>query len=148
MSLYCSSDAILCKVFPIILGTQGSLWFNKLSPRSIRSFRDLERAFLARFVTSNKARKEVDSLISLRKRPDETLRQYADRYWELFNEINNCDQKIDTSSFKLGLESESPILQELMLHPPETMDELMKMIDKFCQLEDLLTERATTYPPQ
>ena len=102
---------------------------------------------MARFVTSNKAKKEVDSLIGPRKRPEETLRQYADRYWELFNEINNCDQKIATSSLKLGLESESPILRELMLHPPETMDDLMQMIDKFCQLEDLLAERAATCPP-
>ena len=73
MSLYSSSDAVLYKVFPTSLGTQGSLWFNKLSLWSIRSFRDLERAFLARFVTSNKAKKEVDSLIGLRKRPEETL---------------------------------------------------------------------------
>ena len=93
-------------------------------------------------MTSNKAKKELDSLIGLRKRPEETLRQYADRYWELFNEINNCDQKVATSSFNLGLESESPILQELMLHPPETMDDLMQMIDKFFQLEDLLAERV------
>ena len=57
MSLYSSSDAVLCKVFPTSLGTQGSLWFNKLSPRSIRSFRDLVRAFLAQFVTRNKAKK-------------------------------------------------------------------------------------------
>ena len=42
MSLYTSSDAVLCKVFPTSLGTQGSLWFNKLSPRSIRNFKDLE----------------------------------------------------------------------------------------------------------
>ena len=28
------------------------------------------------------------------------------------------------------------------------MDDLMQMIDKFCQLEDLLAERAATCPPQ
>ena len=74
MSLYFCRDAVLCKVFPTILGTQGSLWFNKLSLRSIRSFRDLERAFLACLVTTNKDKNEVDSLIGLRKRPEETLR--------------------------------------------------------------------------
>ena len=35
-----------------------------------------------------------------------------------------------------------------MLHPPETMDDLMQMIDKLCQLEDLLAECASTCPPQ
>ena len=35
-----------------------------------------------------------------------------------------------------------------MLHLAETMDDLMQMIDKFCQLEDLLAEHAATCPPQ
>ena len=63
----------MCKAFPTNLGTLGSIWFNKLLPRSIRSFRDIERAFMARFVTSSRKRKEVDALINLKNRPEESL---------------------------------------------------------------------------
>ena len=46
---------------------------------------------MARFATSSRKIKEVDALINLKKRPEESLWQYADRYWELFNEIHGCD---------------------------------------------------------
>lgn len=50
--------------------------------------------------------KEIDSLIILQKRNDETLCQYAGRYWELFNEIEGCDEVISARGFKLDLTSE------------------------------------------
>ncbi|XP_058223074.1 uncharacterized protein LOC131332790 [Rhododendron vialii] len=98
-----SDDALLCKVFPASLGNLGLIWFNQLPARSISSFDSLCDAFMARFVTSNKHEKEIDSLLALRKRNDETLRQYAGRYWELFNEIKGCDGLISARGFKLGL---------------------------------------------
>ena len=97
---------------------------------------------MARFVTSNRKRKDVDALINLKKQPEESLRQYADRYWELFNEIHGCDQSVAASSFKLGLDSQSRIFSDLTLHPPQDMDDLMLRVEKFCQLEELISERS------
>ncbi|KAI8535369.1 hypothetical protein RHMOL_Rhmol10G0168700 [Rhododendron molle] len=71
--------------------------------QSISSFDSLCDAFMARSVTSNKHKMEIDSLLTLRKRSDETLRQYASRYWELFNEIEGCDRVILARGFKLRL---------------------------------------------
>lgn len=46
---------------------------------------------------------EIDSLLSLKKLPRETLHSYAKRYRKLFNKIENCNLVVFVSSFKLGL---------------------------------------------
>ena len=74
MSLYVHEDALMCKLFPSILGEVGLLWFDRLSRRSIASWRDLSTTFLAQFITSSKVKKEVDSLLGLRRARSEPLR--------------------------------------------------------------------------
>lgn len=111
------SDAIIimCKALPSSLGSLGLQWFNKLPAGSIRSFAELKRAFNTRFITSNYQAKEPDALSQMRKCPNETLREYADRYWQLFDEIPGVDEYWATRSFKNGLESDSKILDELAI---------------------------------
>lgn len=95
----------MCKAFPSSLGNLGLLWFSKLQAGSIRSYAKLERAFNTRFIMSKKQAKELDALSQMRKRPSEMLRQYADRYWKMFNEIPRVDQYWAARLFKNGLES-------------------------------------------
>ncbi|KAI8542860.1 hypothetical protein RHMOL_Rhmol08G0172700 [Rhododendron molle] len=128
-----SDDAFLCKVFPASLGNLRLTWFNQLPARSISSFDSLCDAFMARFVTSNKHEKEIDSLLSLRKCPDETLRQYAGRYWDLFNEIEGCDGVISARGFKLGLTAQDEqVYDDLARNKPDSMKDLMTRIEGWC----------------
>ena len=118
MSFYSGEDGLMCKLFPSILGEAGLLWFDRLHRGSISSWRDLSTAFQARFITSTKVKKEVDSLLGLQRARSESLRQYAARYWDLYNEIEECDQKIAVTSFKLGLDHTSREFEDLVLFPP------------------------------
>ncbi|XP_058223261.1 uncharacterized protein LOC131332975 [Rhododendron vialii] len=138
-----SDDTFLCKVFPTSLGNLGLTWFNQLPARSISSFDSLCDAFMARFVMSNKHEKEIDSLLALRKRDAETLRQYAGLYWELFNEIEGCDGLISARGFKLGLTSQDEqVYDDLARHKPSSMKDLMTRIDVWCQLIESKAERG------
>ncbi|KAL4287300.1 hypothetical protein AHAS_Ahas19G0172400 [Arachis hypogaea] len=49
MYLTDASDAIRCKAFPTTLTKTAIKWFDILPPRSIASFDDLAKKFLARF---------------------------------------------------------------------------------------------------
>jgi len=51
----------------------------------------------------------VDVLLSIKMRVDETLRSYANRYWELYNEIDGGNEKIVASTFKMGLPKDSEL---------------------------------------
>ena len=51
----------------------------------------------------------------------ETLRNYANRYWELYNEIGRGNEKIAASTFRLGLPEDSELRESLTRRPPEDM---------------------------
>ena len=45
----------------------------------------------------------------MKMRVGETLRSYASRYWELYNEIGGGNEKIATSTFRMGLPEDSKL---------------------------------------
>ncbi|XP_058211600.1 uncharacterized protein LOC131323774 [Rhododendron vialii] len=99
--------------------------------------------------------KEPVSLSQMQKLPSETLRQYAERYWQLFNEIPGIDEYWAIRTFKNGLEINSKILDQLAIRPPHGMGELMRIVERFCALEEFYADRAaqgltnsTTITPQ
>ncbi|KAI8560046.1 hypothetical protein RHMOL_Rhmol04G0224500 [Rhododendron molle] len=138
-----SDNAFMCKVFPVSLGNLGLTWFNELPARSI----SLCDTFIARFVISNTHEKEIDSLLALRKRAVETLCQYVGRYWELFNEIEGCDEVILARGFKLGLTTQDKqVYDDLAWNKPGSMKELMTRIEGWCQLIESKTKRGIRKP--
>ena len=66
----------------------------------------------------------------------ETLRSYANRYWELYNEISRGNEKITTSTFRMGLLEDSKLRESLTKKPPEGMRQLMRHIEEYKRLED------------
>ena len=103
MSLHIHNDALMCKVFPSSLRPTALRWFNGLQKGSIRSFAELIQEFSARFVTCSQVPQPVDALLSIKIGVDETLRSYANRYWELYNEIGGGNEKTAASTFRMGL---------------------------------------------
>ncbi|GFY85297.1 hypothetical protein Acr_04g0000350 [Actinidia rufa] len=105
MTLWNHLDALMCRVFPSSLGDLGLKWFDKLPPGLIENFYQLTESFVARFVINTKAPKAVSSLLTLKKGRNESIRNYSKRYWETYNEIEECSEEMAVASYKLGLES-------------------------------------------
>lgn len=70
----------------------------------------------------------MDALLSMKIRSRETLRSYAGRYWELYNEIGGGNEKIAASTFRMGLPEDSGLRESLTKKPPEDMRQLMRRI--------------------
>ena len=136
MSLHTHNDALMCKVFPSSLGPTALRWFNGLRNGSIRSFTELIQEFGARFVTCSQVPQPVDTLLSIKMGVGETLRSYANRYWELYNEIGGGNEKIAMSTFRMGLPENSEIRESLTKRPPEDMRQLMRRIEEYKRFED------------
>ena len=68
----------------------------------------------------------VDALLSMKMRVGETLRSYASRYWELYNEIGGGNEKIVATE----------LWEWLMRRPPKDMRQLMRCIEEYKCLED------------
>jgi len=80
MTIYSRNKALMCKVSPSILEPIAMRWFSGLEESSLRSYKELTRAFGTRFMTCSKIPKPLDSLLSMAIREGETIKTYSDRY--------------------------------------------------------------------
>ena len=78
----------------------------------------------------------VDALLSIKMGVGETFRNYANRYWELYNEICGGNEKIVANTFRMGLLENSEFRESLTKRPPEDMRQLMRRIKEYKRLED------------
>ena len=117
MSLHTHNDALMCKVFPSSLGPTALRWFNGLRKGSIHSFSELIQEFDVRFITYSRVPQPVNALLSMKIGVGETLRSYANRYWELYNEIGRGNEKIMASTFRMGLPEDSELRDSLTRRP-------------------------------
>ena len=72
----------------------------------------------------------------MKMRVGETLRSYASRYWELYNEIGGGNEKITVSTFRMGLPEDFELQESLTRSPPEDIRQLMRHIEEYKRLED------------
>ena len=89
--------------------------FDALEEGSIRSFKELTKAFGARFITCSKVPKPIDSLLSMAMREGETLKTYLDRYWETYNEIDSDFEDVAVRTFKVWLPAEHELRKSLAM---------------------------------
>lgn len=66
----------------------------------------------------------------------ETLQSYANRYWELYNEIGGGNEQVVASMFRLGLPQQFKLKDLLTMRPPKNMYQLMRRIEEHKRLED------------
>ena len=105
----------MCKVFPSSLGLVAMRWFDGLEERSISSFEKLMRAFRARFVTFSQVPRPLDSLLLMSIREGETFKNYFNRYWELYNEIDGDFEDVAVKAFKVGLPTHFDLRKSLTM---------------------------------
>ena len=72
-------------------------------------------------MTCSRVPQLVDALLSMKMRAGETLRSYASRYWELYHEIGGDNERVATSTFRMGLPEDSGLRESLTKKPPEGM---------------------------
>jgi len=78
----------------------------------------------------------MDALLSMKMGVGKTFCSYANWYWELYNEISGGNEKIEASTFRLGLLEDSELQDSLTKRPPEDMRQLMRRIEEYKRLED------------
>ena len=126
----------MCKVFPSSLGPVAIKWFDGLVEGSIGSFQELTRAFGARFVTCNRVPHPLDFLLSMVMREGETLKNYSNRYWEIFNEIDGDFEDVAIRTFKVDLPTKYKLRKSLTKKPMQSTRQLMDRINKYKQVEN------------
>ena len=136
MAVYSRDEALLCRVFPSSLGPMPMRWFDGLRTNSISSFKKLTQSFCSRFITCSRVPQPLDSLLSMTIREEESVRSYAERYWEMFNEIDGDFDEVAVRTFKVGLPSEHGLRKSLTGKLVTSLQQLMDRVDKYKRIED------------
>ena len=136
MAVHSQDEALLCRVFPSSLGAMPMRWFDGLRMNSISSFKKLIQSFCSRFITCSKVPQPLDSLLSMSIREEESVKAYAKRYWEMFNEIDNDFDEAVIRTFKVGLPPEHGLRKSLTSKPVTSLRQLMDRVDKYKRIED------------
>ena len=97
------ADEIMCRAFPTTLKGLARVWFSRLMPNSISTFKELSVQFTAHFIEGHRYKKSTACLMSIRQREDETLRSYITPFNKEALSINEADDKILVAAFMNGL---------------------------------------------
>ena len=69
-------------------------------------------------------------------RERESVKAYAERYWEMFNEIDGDFDEVAIKTFKVGLPPEHCLRKSLTGKPVTSLRQLMDWVDKYKRIED------------
>ena len=97
-------DEIMCKAFPTMLKGPVRIWFSRLTPNSISTFKELSAQFASHFIEGHRYKKSTACLISIKQWKDETLRSYIARFNKEAFSIDEADNKILVAAFTNGLQ--------------------------------------------
>ena len=144
MILSAGDDRLLCKVFPASLKGPALAWFHKLPRGSINTFGELWAAFVSQYLCSVKQKGNINSLQSILKREDKSIRDFTHRFGQVVQQIDIYSMDAVLQNFRRSFGPTTPFFQSLSLDPPATMEKLYRRADKFSTLEDNIRAASQT----
>ena len=69
-------------------------------------------------------------------REGESVKAYAEKYWEKFNEIDGDFDEVAIKTFKVGLPSEHGLRKSLTSKLVTSLHQLMDLVNKYKRIED------------
>ena len=136
MAVHYQDETLLCRVFPSRLGPMPMRWFDGLRTNSISSFKKHTQSFFSQFIMCSRVPQPLDSLLSMSMREGESVKAYAERYWEMFNEIDGDFDEVAIRTFKVSLPTEHGLRKSLIGKPITSLRQLMDQVDKYKRIED------------
>ncbi|VVA22840.1 PREDICTED: VITISV_027903, partial [Prunus dulcis] len=106
-------------------------WFCTLPSASIRNFKKLARIFTKEYTSYKMVRKHADHLFNLRKKPNESLRDYLRRFKAEKANIIGCNHQVASLAFKKGLPTEHELYRELAITPSQTLAKVFETAERY-----------------
>ena len=103
MHLQGVANKIMCRAFPTTLKGPARVWFSRLTPDSIGTFKELSTQFALHFIEGHRYKKSIACLISIKQQEDEMLRSYIARFNKEALLIDEANDKILVAAFTNGL---------------------------------------------
>ena len=116
------------------------VWFKRLTPNSINTFKELSAQFTSHFIGGHRYKKSTACLMSIKQRENETLRSYITRFNKEAFSIDEADDKILVATFTNGLRK-GKFMFSLYKNDPKTMSKVLYRATKYINAKDMLLAR-------
>ncbi|XP_075654969.1 uncharacterized protein LOC142625156 [Castanea sativa] len=114
----------MCRVFPTTQKGPARIWFSRLTPNSIGTFKELSVQFAYHFIGGHGYKKSTACLMNIKQREDETMRSYIARFNKEALSIDEAGDKILVAAFMNGLRK-GKFLFSLYKNDPKTMSDML-----------------------
>ncbi|XP_052176673.1 uncharacterized protein LOC127790974 [Diospyros lotus] len=126
-----------CQAFPLSLAGQAQQWFTDLPAGHIQSFEQLKKEFLEAFSAYVPKKKSAMYLMSLQQRPNESLKQYTERFRVATQEVRDLPVGLTASTLLNGT-TYAPLRRSLAFSEPDSMTELFARAEQFIVQMEIL----------
>ncbi|GFZ14654.1 hypothetical protein Acr_24g0008440 [Actinidia rufa] len=149
MVLQGCSDEVMCKAFSATLKGPAKSWFRKLSLGTIDSFGDLNRLFVANFMSCRNRQKNASHLFTVHQKETESLKDFVKRFNQAILEVEDPSDKVIIKAMMEGLRP-GPLFDSLSKNVPKTLFALQSKADKYIAAEELAEakRRRPRTPPR
>ena len=130
-------DEIICQAFPTTLKGLARIWFSRLTPNFIGTFKKLSVQFASHFIKGHRYKKSIACLMSIKQLEEETLRSYIARFNKEALSIDEAEDKILVFAFTNGLQK-GKFLFSLYKNDLKTMSNVLYRATKYMNVEDAL----------
>lgn len=96
-------DEIMCRAFLTTLKGSARVWFSKITPNFISTFKELNGYFIMHFIGGQRYKRSSASFLNIKQREDESLRSYVTRFNREALLIGEANDKVLVMAFTNGL---------------------------------------------
>ena len=149
MSLHGHTDPTRCRFFCTCLKGNALSWFQNLPPRSITSWAMLKVNFRTRFSSNKRGGKITASLMTVRQRSSESLRDFLARFRTEMADIPNLIDELAVNYLAAGVDKRrhGPLLEEFFEKNPRTLQAAMQIFERRLTLQEAVGSIQAISPP-
>ncbi|XP_065638665.1 uncharacterized protein LOC136071377 [Quercus suber] len=130
-------DEIMCRAFPTTLKGPVRVWFNKIPPNTVTSFKELSKLFVNNFIGGQRHKRSSSSLLTIEQGENESLQSFITRFNRDALAMDEVDDKLLLAAFYNGVHSDL-FIHKLYEQAPQTMAELVHSAQNFMNAEDAI----------
>ena len=130
-------DEIMCRAFPTTLKGLARVWFSKIPPNSVSSFKELNKLFVNNFIGRQRHKHSSSSLLTIEQGEDESLWSFITHFNREALSVDEVDDKLLLAAFHNGVNSDL-FIHKLYEKKPQSMAELVHSAQNFMNAEDAI----------
>ena len=130
-------DEIMCRAFPTTHKGLARVWFSKIPPNSVSSFKELNKLFVNNFIGRQRHKHSSSSLLTIEQGEDESLWSFITHFNREALSVDEVDDKLLLAAFHNGVNSDL-FIHKLYEKKPQSMAELVHSAQNFMNAEDAI----------